>query len=227
MIPALTRLPAAPALVDESFLDLWDAVPGDNLVNRIQEGLRQADRVIVILSQAYLDQTDDNGPQAQWQAKWSQDPEGPRAKVQMAAHRQPVHALSFSPDGQCLAMASADHTVRLWQTSTGSPRGFLIGHDAQVRTVAFSPDGRTLVTGADDATIRLWDADTCSEIATLIDLPDGSWAALLPDGSYKLVGEHRNRFWWVVKNRRFMPGELDAYDSAVRRLPEDAPFPRP
>ncbi|CAO5150475.1 hypothetical protein FAIPA1_130097 [Frankia sp. AiPs1] len=29
------------------------------------------------------------------------------------------------------------------------------------------------------------------------------WAVLLPDGSYKLMGEPDGRFWWMVKDVRF------------------------
>ncbi len=53
------------------------------------------------------------------------------------------------------------------------------------------------------------------------------WALLLPDGSYKVVGEPDGSFWWVIKNVRFEPGELDGYDPVVRRIPADAPLPLP
>ncbi|WP_250283548.1 hypothetical protein, partial [Frankia sp. CiP1_Cm_nod2] len=67
---------------------------------------------------------------------------------------------------------------------------------------------------------------TGRRIATVIGLQDG-WAVLLPDGSYKLVGEPGGSFWWVIKTVRFEPGELDGYDPAIRRLAEDAPLPLP
>lgn len=50
---------------------------------------------------------------------------------------------------------------------------------------------------------------------------------LLPDGAYKLVGESKGRFWWVIKNVRFEPGELDPYDPTIRRLPPGARLPLP
>lgn len=62
---------------------------------------------------------------------------------------------------------------------------------------------------------------------TLLTLPDGGYAALLPDGSCKLDGDAGDYLWWVAGPRRFAPGELDD-DGGIRRLPAGAPvLPRP
>ncbi|WP_133150699.1 hypothetical protein, partial [Frankia canadensis] len=135
--------------------------------------------------------------------------------------------VAFSPDGHTLATSSTDSTIRLWDTTSGQNRTTLTGHTRGVLAVAFSPDGHTLATSSDDSTIRLWDVDQGLEIAVLIPLPDGGHAVVLPDGSYKLAGEAAGRFWWMVRNHRFEVGELDGYVDNVRRLPDDAPLPRP
>jgi WD40 repeat protein len=69
-----------------------------------------------------------------------------------------VSGVAFSPDGELIATANDDGTLRLWGTSTGLPHGQpLEGHDGQVLDVTFSPDGRLLASTADDGTVRLWE----------------------------------------------------------------------
>jgi hypothetical protein len=58
---------------------------------------------------------------------------------------------------------------------------------------------------------------------TLIGLPEG-WAALAPDGRYKLDGEADGQFWYVIGMCRFEIGELDPYLRQIRQLPLDVPF---
>jgi WD40 repeat protein len=67
-----------------------------------------------------------------------------------------VYSVAFAPDGQTLAAAVVDGTVRLWRVSDGSPLAVLEGHTKAASAVAFSPNGRYLASGAGDKTIRLW-----------------------------------------------------------------------
>jgi uncharacterized protein YjbI with pentapeptide repeats len=87
-----------------------------------------------------------------------------------------------------------------------------------VYAVGFSPDGTLLASGAADGAIRLWSAATGEPAATLVWLDGGGWAALLPGGAYKLVGDPGERFWWGLGTVRFAPGELDPYVPSIRRL---------
>jgi WD40 repeat protein len=63
-----------------------------------------------------------------------------------------VFAISFSPDGNTLAIArgASDPAQRygrieLWETKTGTLRHVIKGFDGPIKSISFSPDGRTLV----------------------------------------------------------------------------------
>lgn len=68
-----------------------------------------------------------------------------------------VFDLAWSPYGSCLATASADGVVRVWDARHRALWHVLTGHTRAVTCVAWSPDGHTLATGAADNTVRLWD----------------------------------------------------------------------
>jgi WD40 repeat protein len=67
-----------------------------------------------------------------------------------------IWGLAFHPDGDLLASAGGDGSIRIWDLQTGQLAATLIGHQGGATSVVFSPDGRWLASGGLDATLRLW-----------------------------------------------------------------------
>lgn len=81
-----------------------------------------------------------------------------RERNRLQGHSNTVAGVSFSPDGQMLASASADGTVKLSNRS-GREIKTLRGHTAEVYSAIFSPDGQTLASASADGTVKLWSRD--------------------------------------------------------------------
>lgn len=77
-------------------------------------------------------------------------------RAQLTGHTASVMSVALAPDGQTLATASADSTIKLWRVSDGMLLHTLILPEAGVTSIAFAPDGRALASGSEDRTVRLW-----------------------------------------------------------------------
>lgn len=98
-----------------------------------------------------------------------------------------------------------DGTVRIWDTTKGTERRILRGHDKAITSIAFSCDGHILASASTDTTVRLWDSISGNErgvleghdgpVLSVAFAPDGqTLASGSRDGTIRLwdaaTGEH-------------------------------------
>lgn len=187
-----------------TLLQAWNFVPGTNFIDFMDRGVRDSAVVVAVLSRNYLKS---HYGSMEWQAALRTD----RTKlITIRIEDCPLEGLL---------------AIRLWDPQSGRNLHTLAGHTRSVWSLAFSPSRGLLATGSDDGTTRLWSTTGDEPVArmTLLGLPEG-WAALAPDGRYKLEGNVGGQFWNVINMCRFEIGELDSYLPEVWQLTPETPF---
>ena len=142
--------------------------------------------------------------------------------IQLQGHDDQVNSVAFSPDRSKIVSGSFDHTIRVWDASTGieilPP---LRGHEYSVTSVAFSPDGSKIISGSFDKTIRVWDASTGIEILPPLRGHNGEVHCVVfsPDGSKIISGSYdMNIRVWDTSTGIEMLLPLRGPDGAIHSL---------
>jgi hypothetical protein len=100
------------------------------------------------------------------------DPDAISKKTTLEGHENSVSKVAFYEinDMPCLASASRDGTIKIWDLTDDSEIATLEGHESVVSSLAkFELEGKPcLASGSFDHTVKLWDLTTNSLIGTLL-----------------------------------------------------------
>ena len=110
-------------------------------------------------------------------------------------HTDSVNSVAFSPDGQIIASASGDDTIKFWNFQ-GQLLHTLESHTDDVYSVVFSPDGQIIASASGDGTIKFWNFQGqllhtleghTDDVYSVVFSPDGQIiASASGDGTIKL-----------------------------------------
>ncbi|XP_070552427.1 uncharacterized WD repeat-containing protein alr2800-like [Ptychodera flava] len=91
-------------------------------------------------------------------------------KGQLEGHNGAVTCVRYSPSSsnQCIATASGDKSIHLWNPRTYQlERVIENAHEQWINCIAFSPKGDKLVSSSLDKQIKIWEIESGKEVATL------------------------------------------------------------
>ncbi len=135
-------------------------------------------------------------------------------------HTDGVRAVAWSPDGQYIASASNDHTVRVWHAITGHTIATYRGHSSWVYAAEWSPDGTLIASAGRDKRVRIWDAATGTHMRSYRGHSSVVRAiAWSPDGQYiASAGNDKTIQVWLAGTRDLictLHGHADYVNSLV------------
>ena len=75
--------------------------------------------------------------------------------ISLDGHRDKIWSATFNPEGNWIATASADRTIRIWDHE-GNELKTIRGHNSDVLDVVFTNNGDAILSSSSDNTVRLW-----------------------------------------------------------------------
>lgn len=163
---------------------------------------------------------DEKGKVVLWRLEWSNErllyPVRELQDQANPAHQKPVSSVSLSPDGQTIATAGEDFTVKLWQFSDGTLLKTLKVHKGVPTSVNFSPDGQLLVAASKEVSVAnsvgeiiVWSraGERLQTVTHFKDqqLGDIESVSFSPDGEWLAAADSRDnsiKLWKVIDASR-------------------------
>lgn len=151
-------------------------------------------------------------------------------RMTLNAHDQAISAQAFSPDGQTLASAANDGTIRIWQLSDGTLKQTLTENiDFTVETLQFSLSGENLASSG-GGMIMLWQVDDGALLGKYNSEGESMIHQLFtPEGKLAISGivdENRVNLTWLPsgKQTNFISQNPDVLIKSAKLSPDGKIF---
>jgi WD40 repeat protein len=126
-------------------------------------------------------------------------------------------AVALTANGDLVAVAGSENTVKVWDVADGKKLHTLKGHGFTVITLSFSPDGKSLASATGSwlpdgapGELKLWDVATGKERISLAKLPTMVIAlAFSPDGKTLASASKTVKLWNVATGSETMELHVD------------------
>ena len=148
------------------------------------------------------------------------DPLPPGAVARMGTvrfrHDSLTMAMKFTKDGSRLVTAGYDHTVRIWDATTGKSLSVLMGHKDAVNTVSLTPAEDRILSWSRDGEVRLWTIKDGSS-RVVVSAPSGTFTSVgvSPDGRTLACGTNEGKIRICAVDTGEMTREFDAHKGPV------------
>ena len=137
--------------------------------------------------------------------------------VSLPKHPAWVHGCCFLPDGERVATACRDGSIRVFDIRRGGPLTRLVGHVGRVWSVVAEPRGTLLTCGA-DGSVRRWNSSADLETAAFRELaPEGEEIVRIVDGPPATTGGGSRSI--ITIDRTGAVSVVDVARGSVRPLP--------
>lgn len=133
-------------------------------------------------------------------------------------HTDYLRFLKVSPDGQTIATAAVDGTVRLWDIQHKKEHKVFLGHSKYIESIEFSPDGRFLVSGDSEGKILMWNLENLEQEAEFTGFSSIKSLKISNDGKYLVAagGENFIKVWLLEdRTEKF---SIDAHEGTINTL---------
>jgi WD40 repeat protein len=132
--------------------------------------------------------------------------------LKLAATRNAISSVAFSPDDELIAISGTEETV-LWSVSNGQQiKRLSLSHGSVGMILAFSQDGKTLAGFEGDKQVHLWDMRTLKPIGPGLFGPIDSTASLAFSRDCKTLASRSERgitLWDISDAQRPLAGHDD------------------